>query len=131
MSTSVVVCIWGAGTGELGAEAQEALTLTRELAAGLGAEIKLASLGAISAEAAAGAVAFGAASVDSIGLEAARLAGQLWQEKRKRGAKRDRVVPDFLIGAHAQYQADALLSRDRGFYKSYFKDLPTIDPTRL
>ncbi len=68
---------------------------------------------------------------DPIGLEAARMAGQLWKERRKRGAKRDRIVPDFLIGAHAQHQADALLSRDRGFYNSYFKDLSTIDPTRL
>lgn len=68
---------------------------------------------------------------DPIGPEAARKAGQLWKERRKRGAKRDRIVPDFLIGAHAQHQADALLSRDRGFYNSYFKDLSTIDPTRL
>ena len=68
---------------------------------------------------------------DPIGLEAARTAGQLWKERRKRGAKRDRIVPDFLIGAHAQHQADALLSRDRGFYNSCFKDLSTIDPTRL
>ena len=68
---------------------------------------------------------------EPIGPEAARTAGQLWKERRSRGAKRDRIVPDFLIGAHAQHQADALLSRDRGFYKSYFKGLATIDPTRL
>jgi predicted nucleic acid-binding protein len=68
-------------------------------------------------------------SFDPIGPEAARTAGQLWKERRQREAKRDRIVPDFLIGAHALHQADALLSRDRGFYSSYFKDLSTIDPT--
>ena len=68
---------------------------------------------------------------DPIGPEAALAAGLLWKERRKRGAKRDRIVPDFLIGAHALHQADALLSRDRGFYGSYFKDLSTIDPTRF
>jgi predicted nucleic acid-binding protein len=68
---------------------------------------------------------------DPIGEEAARQAGQLWKKRRDRGVKRDRIVPDFLIGAHAQHQADALLSRDRGFYRSYFKDLLMIDPTHL
>jgi hypothetical protein len=69
-------------------------------------------------------------SFDPIGPVAAGSAGQLWQKRRKRGAKRDRIVADFLIGAHAFHQTDALLSRDRGFYHSYFKDLSTIDPTR-
>jgi predicted nucleic acid-binding protein len=69
-------------------------------------------------------------SHDPIGPVAAQLAGQLWQKRRKRGVKRDRIVADFLIGAHALHQTDALLSRDRGFYKSCFQDLSTIDPTR-
>ena len=40
-----------------------------------------------------------------------------------------RIVADFLIGAHAQFQADALLMRDRGFFGSRFKGLRLIDPT--
>ena len=68
-------------------------------------------------------------SFDPIGPEAANTAGQLWKERRRRGAKRNRIIPDFLIGAHALHQADALLSRDRGFYSSYFENLLTIDPT--
>ncbi|HEX4961289.1 MAG TPA: type II toxin-antitoxin system VapC family toxin [Thermoanaerobaculia bacterium] len=64
---------------------------------------------------------------------AAELAGELWRKyclsiRRKRD--RDRIVADFLIGAHAQVQTDALLSRDRGFFLEHFKGLRLIDPTK-
>ncbi len=68
-------------------------------------------------------------SFDPISPGAACLAGQLWRTRHKGGSQRKRVVADFLIGAHALHQADALLSRDRGFYRRYFSDLPVIDPS--
>ena len=46
------------------------------------------------------------------------------------GRQRMRVVADFLIGAHASVEADALLTRDRGFYRDYFRGLRVIDPSR-
>lgn len=63
--------------------------------------------------------------------EAAELAGERWRAyclavRRKRD--RDRLVADFLIGAHAQIQTEALLSRDRGFFRSHFERLHLIDP---
>jgi predicted nucleic acid-binding protein len=63
--------------------------------------------------------------------EAAELAGELWRKyciaiRRKRD--RDRIVADFLIGAHAKLQSEALLSRDRGFFLDHFKGLYLIDP---
>lgn len=60
--------------------------------------------------------------------ESALEAGRLWKEHRKRVGSRSRLVPDFLIGAHALHQADRLLSRDRGFYRAYFKRLSVFDP---
>jgi len=41
--------------------------------------------------------------------------------------KRLHVLADFLIGAQALVQADCILSRDLGVYKTYFSDLKVID----
>jgi predicted nucleic acid-binding protein len=56
-------------------------------------------------------------------------AGTAWRDYRKRGGPRDRLIGDFLVGAHAIGKADRLLTRDRGFYRLYFGGLPVLDPT--
>jgi len=66
---------------------------------------------------------------DPVDQAVASRAGQLWaQFLRAGGTRRNRVVPDFLIGAHALNRADTLLTRDRGFYRRYFKGLRIIEP---
>ncbi len=66
-------------------------------------------------------------SCSSLDPDAAFLAGQRWAKYRKAGGKRTRIITDFLIGSHALAKADRFLSRDRGFYKSYFPELRIFD----
>ena len=74
-------------------------------------------------------------AMDRLGVEfdpmtqpAAMQASESWRNYRRRDGRRDRVIPDFLIGAHALTQAERLLTRDRGFYRTYFSRLRLIDP---
>jgi predicted nucleic acid-binding protein len=60
---------------------------------------------------------------------AASAAGDAWRAYRRAGGARERMVADFLIGAHAAAEADRLLTRDRGFYRRYFGDLEVLDPS--
>jgi predicted nucleic acid-binding protein len=64
-----------------------------------------------------------------ITFQTALQAGVTWRKYRKAGGKRARVVADFRIGAHAASQCDRLLTRDRGFYGTYFSGLKVLDPS--
>jgi predicted nucleic acid-binding protein len=60
--------------------------------------------------------------------QAAVRAGHMQRRFRDRGGRRERVVADFLIGAHALLQCDGLITRDASFFRDYFKGLKIIVP---
>ncbi|TPW32691.1 type II toxin-antitoxin system VapC family toxin [Pararhizobium mangrovi] len=59
---------------------------------------------------------------------AAFAAAQAFRRYREAGGKRDRVLPDFLIGAHAAIRGYDLLTRDTGRYATYFPTVSLITP---
>ncbi len=64
----------------------------------------------------------------TMNLEASLAAAKYWFEYLKGGGRKKRIAADFLIGGHAMIQCDRLLTRDRGFYRDYFKGLDVITP---
>jgi predicted nucleic acid-binding protein len=67
----------------------------------------------------------------AINAQAAFLAGQFAQAYRLRGGSRTRILADFLIAAHAQLQADRLLTRDARFFGESFPALKGVAPDDL
>ncbi len=65
---------------------------------------------------------------DPITMEAALGAAGVMRSYARNKGPRERVAADFLIGAHALHQADALLTSDAGFFRQYFKGLSVVSP---
>jgi predicted nucleic acid-binding protein len=129
VDTSVLLDVLGADAafGTSSASALRACAADGRLVA---CEIVWAELGSVFAASDDAADAFARLQIDFSPLEQATAlaAGAAWRSYRLRGGTRARLVADFLIGAHAVTQADRLLTRDRGFYRGYFRDLEVVDP---
>jgi predicted nucleic acid-binding protein len=65
---------------------------------------------------------------DPLALQTALEAARIMRGYARNKGLRERVAPDFLIGAHASQQADALLTTDAGFFRNYFAALNVITP---
>lgn len=65
---------------------------------------------------------------DPLNMESALDAARIMRGYARNKGPRERVAPDFLIGAHAAKQADALLTTDAGFFRQYFEGLVVVTP---
>ncbi len=57
---------------------------------------------------------------------AAHLAGLTFKRYRNAGGPRQHLIPDFIIAAHAQTQADRLAAIDRGYLRNWFPQLQLL-----
>ena len=55
-------------------------------------------------------------------------AGKAFANYRSRGGTRTAILPDFMIGAHANDLKLPLVTRDVGRYRTYFPDLALVTP---
>ena len=65
---------------------------------------------------------------DPLSMQSSLVAARIMRGYAKNKGPRERVAPDFLIGAHAIEQANALLTTDAGFYRHYFRGLKVMAP---
>ena len=65
---------------------------------------------------------------DPLSMESALEAARIMRGYARNKGPRERVAPDFLIGAHALRQTDALLTCDTGFFRHYFDGLAVVTP---
>ncbi|MEO6319549.1 MAG: type II toxin-antitoxin system VapC family toxin [Polaromonas sp.] len=65
---------------------------------------------------------------DPLSMDAALEAARIMRGYARNKGPRERVAPDFLIGAHALRQTDALLTTDAGFFRNYFDGLTVTTP---
>ena len=74
------------------------------------------------------------AEIEAMSCEGAFAAGSAFDQFRKRrrqGQERgSTVLPDFLIGGHAQTLGATILTRDPRFYRAYFPSVPLITPSK-
>ena len=59
---------------------------------------------------------------------AAFAAARAFRLYRRSGGKRERILPDFFIGAHAAIRGYTVLTRDVAGYRTYFPSVEIISP---
>lgn len=65
---------------------------------------------------------------ENLPWESTFAAGAAFRKYRTSGGSRERVLPDFLIGAHAVVRGHSILTRDPKGYRAYFPTIELITP---
>ncbi|TPM29371.1 type II toxin-antitoxin system VapC family toxin [Mesorhizobium sp. B2-3-4] len=65
---------------------------------------------------------------EGLPFEAAFAASRAFSIYRRMGGPREKVMPDFLIGAHAVIRGYPILTRDPTGFRTYFPDVELIAP---
>ncbi len=130
VDTSVLLDIFGADP-EFGVRSAQALRECIAEGSVIACDIVWAETSASFAQPKAAEAALARLRIDFSSLDGSTslAVGQSWRVYRKAGGSRERVIADFLIGGHALTNADRLLTRDRGFYRKYFKQVRILDPS--
>ena len=129
VDTNIFIDVFGPPTGFLEWSARQILSL-RTTSSFILSPIVWAELAGMRENEADLAVLFSRLDLirEALPFAAAYRAGLAHREYRRRGGPRERTLPDFLIGAHAEARSHVLLTRDSGRYRTYFPDLPLISP---
>ena len=67
-------------------------------------------------------------TTEGLPWRAAYLAGAAHRAYRQRGGQRERTLPDFLVGAHAEVRGYRIVTRDPRRYRAYFPAVDVIAP---
>ncbi|RQP25694.1 type II toxin-antitoxin system VapC family toxin [Piscinibacter terrae] len=68
-------------------------------------------------------------SYSPVEQKSALRAGEMQRRFRTKTGERSRSAQDFIVGAHALLQCNALITHDAGFFRDYFKGLKVIVPS--
>ncbi len=130
VDTNVLLDLFG-GDSQFGPSSREKVRLCLQEGSLVGCDIVWAEISACFPSTRAAREAMEHLGVEFAGIDAptALAAGEAWKRYRQQGGQRHRILPDFLIGAHALLHADRLLTRDRGFYRTLFLKLNVLDPS--
>lgn len=130
IDTSVILDVIGADPA-FGPASLRALGDAQRLGVVMACDVVWGEVGALYSTPQEAADAMGEMDIRFAALDpdVAAAAGGVWRSYRNAGQGRHRLLPDFLIGTHAWMRADRFLTRDRGFYRTYFRRLKIVDPS--
>jgi predicted nucleic acid-binding protein len=131
VDTNVVLDVL-VGDVTFGPGSRRAISACRATGSLVACEVVWAEIAAAYADASQAASALAALGIEFRPLQQqdAEQAGVVWRRYRQARGPRERMLPDFLIAAHASTSADRFLTRDRGFYRRYFDGLQLLDPAQ-